>query len=81
MTTRERRLDLALSLVREEVIRAIKKFPEFNSSHEGYAVIAEELDELWDEVKRDRPDLAREEAVQVAAMAVRFLTDIKGDFW
>jgi hypothetical protein len=70
-------LDLALAEVRAEVVRAIEKFPTFNSAHEGYAVIAEELDELWDEVKANSPVRARKEAVQVAAMGIRFMTDIK----
>ena len=70
-------LDLALAEVRAEVVRAIEKFPTFNSAHEGYAVIAEELDELWDEVKANSPVRARKEAIQVAAMAIRYMTDIK----
>lgn len=80
MTTSEHRshiLDLAIAEVRAEVIRAIEKFPIFNSSHEGYAVIKEEFDELWDEVKANNKTRAREEAVQVAAMAVRFMTDVR----
>lgn len=68
---------MALSEVRAEVVRAIEKFPTFNSAHEGYAVIAEELDELWDAVKGNDPVDARKEAVQVAAMGIRFMTDIK----
>jgi hypothetical protein len=55
----------------------------FHSAHEGYAVIKEELDELWDEIKLKRsernPVNLREEAVQVAAMAIRFLVDIAED--
>lgn len=35
----------------EELERAEAKFGPFNSSHEGYAVILEELDELWEVVK------------------------------
>ena len=52
------------------------------SAHEGYAVILEELDELWDEVKKNpskHPRLKeamRSEAIQVAAMAVRFIIDV-----
>lgn len=78
----------------EELKQAEKKFAGFNSSHEGYAVILEELDELWDVVKLnpkkiDVPDaelayksqiqklrrnqLMRGEAIQVAAMAIRFV--------
>ncbi len=52
----------------------------FNSAHEGYAVILEELDELWDEVKKKQAERSSEtlkkEAVQVGAMAMRFLVDI-----
>lgn len=51
------------------------------SPHEGYAVILEELDELWAQIKDDkraaeqrRQDMQRE-ATQVAAMALRFLMD------
>ncbi len=49
-----------------------------HSPHEGYAVIREELDELWDEIKRDRGrELpAMEEAVQIAAMGVRYVLDL-----
>ena len=63
-----------------EALEASSKFPPFNSSHEGFAVILEEIDELWDEVKkkndlRSHEDM-RKEALQVAAMAIRFINDI-----
>jgi NTP pyrophosphatase (non-canonical NTP hydrolase) len=76
----------------EEYKRASSKFPPFKSDHEGYAIILEELDELWDEIKKKEQPPApvgawvwgmykdkkrlREEAVQVAAMALRFLVDL-----
>lgn len=73
-----------------------------NGHHEGYAVILEELDELWEVCKRnthsfehaaptwavgvdssDKETLRRlkraamrKEALQVAAMAVRFIEDV-----
>lgn len=72
-------LDTALAKVRAEVISAIERYPAFNSAHEGYAVLREEVDELWDDVKRNWPQGAVEEAVQVAAMGVRFVMDIKGE--
>lgn len=64
--------------VTTELHRARSKFAPFNSAHEGYAVILEELDELWLEVKANPPDVAqmREEAIQVAAMAMRFVLDV-----
>ena len=67
-----------VGLVLEELDRATAKFGAFNSTHEGYAVILEELDELWDEVKANRTDRACAEAVQVAAMAIRFIVDVSG---
>ena len=39
-------------------------------------VLAEEVDELWDEVRSNRIGLARAEAAQVGAMAVRFIADL-----
>jgi hypothetical protein len=56
------------------------RWPPMNSAHEGFAVLAEEVDELWDHVKvqqgkRDIPEMAYE-AVQVAAMALRFIVDV-----
>jgi hypothetical protein len=51
--------------VANEVARAMAKFPPFNSGHEGKAVIEEELEELWEEIKanRGRSPAAREEAI------------------
>lgn len=70
-------LDAALAMVRAECLVAMGKFPPFNSAHEGYGVLLEKVDELWAEVKRNWNQGAREEAVQVAAMAVRFLLDVE----
>lgn len=67
-----------LQAVYNEINRAKAKHgdKDFNSSHEGYAVMAEEVDEMWDEVKCDNHDAAVEEAIQVAAMAVRFAAEL-----
>lgn len=70
---------LAVRDVEEELRAARRAHPgRFNSAHEGFAVLKEEVDELWDEVKaRDRDMSAmREEAIQVAAMALRFIEDV-----
>jgi NTP pyrophosphatase (non-canonical NTP hydrolase) len=73
-------LPKVLADVYAEVARATDNWPAFNSAHEGYAVLAEEVDELWDHVKTNqkRRDLAamRKEAIQVAAMAVRFALEV-----
>ena len=63
--------------VLNEYRRAGETYDEFNSPHEGYAVLLEEVDELWDEIKNDRKpgslERMREEAVQVGAMALKFI--------
>ena len=70
----------ALVMITNEYLKASLKFPKFNSPHEGIAVIKEEYDELWDEIKKkkSRRDTTkmRNEAKQVAAMAMRFMVDL-----
>lgn len=59
-----------------ELMRAEGKFKPFNSHHEGYAVIKEEVDELWDAIKANNKQHALREAVQVAAMGLRFIVNL-----
>jgi len=71
----------AAELALKEIERVEAKMGEqskFNSSHEGWAVIREEVDELWEAVKGNDPAGMKSEAIQVAAMALRFLYDISG---
>ena len=74
---------VAAASATEELSRATLKNGTFNSYHEGYAVILEELDELWEEVRKNPRNRSvsrmRDEAVQVAAMALRFLVDLCGE--
>ena len=62
--------------IHEEFDRATKRHGSFRSPHEGYAVLKEEVDEMWDAIKANDLDSARKEAIQVAAMALRFLVDV-----
>lgn len=65
----------------DEFNRATHKHPKFNSRHEGYAILLEEVEELWEEIKKNHvknPEVKatqRKEAIQVAAMALRFIYD------
>jgi len=66
-------------LVEAELKNARAKHQPIQSAHEGYAVIAEEVEEFWDEVKKKRQDrdktLMLHELVQLAAMARRTAED------
>lgn len=73
------RLDRVLADLRHEVLLAQAKHAPMHSPHEGWAVIREELDpELWEHVCHDtgRSPEARREALQVAAMGVRYVLDL-----
>jgi NTP pyrophosphatase (non-canonical NTP hydrolase) len=72
-------LDTILFEVKKEIGKAIEKYVPMFSPHEGMSILNEEVDELWDEVKKKQPqnkEAMRKEAIQVAAMAVRFIYDI-----
>lgn len=85
--------DAVLNEVGAELAKARATHAPMNGHHEGYAVMLEEMDELWVECKSnthakstpesERPALRqqkksrmRKEALQIAAMAVRFIEDV-----
>ena len=57
-----------------------KGHPPQNSAHESYAVLLEEVEEFWEEVRKKREDRDREamlkELVQIAAMSQRAAEDL-----
>jgi len=69
--------------VLRELARARMRHAPLNSLHEAYAVILEEVDELWDICRQkaeDRQPVAtRKELVQIAAMAFRAAIDLHMD--
>ena len=70
----------ALREILEEYDRARQLHPGgMHSAHEGFAVLKEEVDELWDEVKRNATkERMAQEAVQIGAMALAFLVEVCG---
>lgn len=68
----------ATASVLDELKKARAKHKAMTSPHEGISVIHEEFEELWDHVKADtgKTPEARHEAVQLAAMAIRYIEDV-----
>jgi hypothetical protein len=66
--------------VSQELAIARVKYRDMASAHEGWAVLREEVDKLWEEVKKkpSKRDTSAMyiELVQVAAMAQRMAEDI-----
>lgn len=65
--------------VRAELEKATANYGPMVSEHEAYAIMLEEFDELWDEIKkkpsvRSKEKMA-EEAIQCMAMLARFIID------
>jgi hypothetical protein len=61
----------------KELCTATEQHGPMHSAHEGYAVILGELDELKAEVFKKHPsELMEHEAIQIAAMGIRFVLDV-----
>lgn len=67
-------------IVRAELIAARAKNAPMNSAHHAYAVILEEVEEFWEEVKKKREYRSKQkmlmELVQIGAMAQRAAEDL-----
>lgn len=75
------RVDNILKDVKKELKRATRIHGEFNSIHEAYAVILEELEEFWDEVRKRKEQRSRnairEELIQIAAASCKAILSLK----
>ena len=74
------KLSMILLDIKLEFMDASAEFGEFHNAHEGYAVLLEEVDELWENVKLNQSNKQRirkihDEAIHVAAMALRLIYD------
>ncbi len=62
---------------------SIVKNEPLNSPHEGWALIKQKVDGLWEEIKKNNTDNSKEaimkEAAQIGAMAMRFMVDLGDD--
>lgn len=57
-------------------VRATGPLPLLHSTHESYAKLQEEMDDLWDAIKaKQTTEQLRQKAVQVGAMALAFILE------
>ncbi len=75
------KLSDVLKSIESEVLKAKQHFPaDFHNQHEAYAVILEEVEELWAEIKKNHKNYdfpaQRKEATQAAAMMTRMLVEL-----
>lgn len=78
MSYTEKEIDEVLLSVKKELLKANKKKPPvLNSSHEGYGVMKEEFDEMWDDIKEDLISHSILECIQVGAMAVKYILSMR----
>jgi hypothetical protein len=70
-----KREEKAIHLILGELHFSTNKYGPFNSTHEAYGVLKEEVDEFWDACKTNNMAAMQGEMVQVAAMAMRFILD------
>ena len=70
---------MILGEIDEVLARAKQKHPEkYHDRHHAYAILLEEVEEVWAEVKHPGPkELYRKELLQVIAVCIRTLEDIE----
>lgn len=73
-------IESIITEIKTEYERSKKLYNDFNSNHEAYAVILEELDEVWDEIKKTKEIRGNEnihkELIQVGAMVVKYIENL-----
>lgn len=75
--------------IEAEANAAKEKYGAFNSTHEGYAVLKEEVDELWEVIKRNterhygvpvvKAAKLIPELIQISAVALRMATELSNN--
>jgi hypothetical protein len=65
--------------IQKEIEYSRSKFGAFHSDHEAYAVILEEFDELWDDIKSNSSKTKKyQETIQCIAMLTCYINEVIG---
>jgi len=75
--------NLAFEVVRTTLAEAVEEHGPFRSRHEAYGVLAEEFEEFksaifWGIDQHGEPSHPVDEAIQIAAVAIRFIVEEMG---
>ena len=67
-----------LKEVEDELMKSNITFKLFNSTHEGYGIIKEKFDELWNEIKKSKEvyninDRIKEKAIHTMVMCLKLI--------
>ena len=65
--------------IQKEAQRVEEKYQrDYSSHHEFYAVLLEEVQEVWDEIKKKNPDKSklRKEVIQIGSVCLRYYEQI-----
>lgn len=70
----------AIRLIIPEYNQIICKKPPLQNRYEGWALLQQAMEQLWDEVKKDKnihsTEQMRKEAILISATAMRFIIDL-----
>ncbi len=70
----------AIRLIIPEYNQIICKNPPLQNSYEGWAILHQAMEQLWNEVKKDKnihsTEQMRKEAILISATAMRFMIDL-----
>ena len=71
-----------MKTIKEEQQDAVNKYGHYNSTHEAYAVLQEEVEEFWELVRQSKQDGKLKskminELTQIAAVAKRTISELE----
>jgi hypothetical protein len=70
----------SIRMIIPEYNQIICKNPPLHNAHEGWAMLEQGVEQLWNEVKKDKnirsDEKMRKEAILISATAMRFIIDL-----
>jgi hypothetical protein len=77
MPVKRETVDGVLDELCAKVCKVNSEHPLYNSTHEGYGYLMEEVEEMFDEIKANLTNRSINEAFDVAVVAVRYIISMR----